>query len=142
MRISRCVWHPRNFGHAKLLGVSDWRGLRIGFAERICKKCAARFRATLDRRSVRTPPPAGGARASEMAIVALGVMASLVLFARPKNDAPPPDTTASSLPRSAALARPPAPEPAVRTRRSSAPRVRTVGQMPRPSLGHDASQSP
>ena len=41
--ISRCAWHDRNYGHAKLLGVSTWRGRGIAFTNGLCSRCAARI---------------------------------------------------------------------------------------------------
>ena len=43
MVILRCRWHPRNYGRAKLLGVSNWRGLELSFKDALCLKCAERI---------------------------------------------------------------------------------------------------
>jgi hypothetical protein len=106
MLISRCAWHPRNYGHAKLMGVASWRGLRIGFTDGICRKCAARVRAPgrrvdTGRDSVRR----GGGRASAAGVAALAVLTGLVLAAQPANEgAGRVADTADLLPRAAARA--------------------------------------
>lgn len=92
----------------KLLGVSDWLGLRIEFAAGMCKQCAARLRAGGDR-STGHPHDV---RASEAVVVALATVTTLVLVARPlyhasrpSRDASPSAETAAVRPRTLALAR-------------------------------------
>jgi hypothetical protein len=85
--ISRCAWHPRYYGHSKLLGISNWRGLRIDFTDGICPKCAARVRVVLQRRVTGGRPIARrDDRISEVIVVALAVLTGLVLIARPANE--------------------------------------------------------
>jgi hypothetical protein len=104
--ISRCAWHPRTYGHGKLLGVSRWSGWRVEFTDGICPRCATRLQAR--RRGETEPAPrAVGGQTSEVVVVALGVMTGLVLIAQPTNDTPPPlEQHLSALPRVAAAAAP------------------------------------
>jgi hypothetical protein len=95
--ISRCAWHHRYYGHSKLLGVSNWRGLRIDLTDGICPKCAARVRAVRQHRGVRRPPQ-GTDRTSEILVVALAVLTGLVLIARPANEGSVPVEVAGLLP--------------------------------------------
>jgi hypothetical protein len=43
MVIYRCCWHPRNHGHAKLLGIKSWGGRGLLFHDALCTKCAPRI---------------------------------------------------------------------------------------------------
>jgi hypothetical protein len=89
--ISRCAWHPRNYGHSKLLGVASWWGLRIEFSDGICRKCAARVHASVRRPAVTGPAdPQKSGSASDIVVVALAIMTGLVLVARPANEGSAP----------------------------------------------------
>jgi hypothetical protein len=128
--IARCAWHPRNFGHAKLLGVSRWSGVRIQFTDGICRKCAARVRVT--RRTVppRTPAAPGGGRLSEIIVVALAVLTGLLLIAQPANEGASPFEVAGLLPSAVTIAPAsmvePRPAPARVRRLAPVPRAATV----------------
>jgi hypothetical protein len=125
--IRRCAWHPRNFGHGKLLGVVGWRVLRIDFTHGICERCAARVAARPGRPDVQPLATLQTGHIAGMVLVALAVITGLVLVARPTNDAPPQTELASALPRSVKVAQ-------VATSESSAPvRLR------RPIYGRPAS---
>jgi hypothetical protein len=85
--IARCAWHPRKYGHGKLLGVISWRGARVDYTDGICRKCAAGVQVPL--RQVPGPRPAPAPAApttSEVVVVALAIMTGLVLIARPANE--------------------------------------------------------
>jgi hypothetical protein len=84
--ISRCVWHPRNYGHGKLLGVSRWGGRGLGFVDGLCDRCAQRIHPEVRPRVTR-----GGIiprRGCTLGIVAaaLCVVMALILTARPTSD--------------------------------------------------------
>jgi hypothetical protein len=104
--ISRCAWHPRNYGYAKLLGVARWRGLRLDYTDGICRKCAARVHS--DVRRVRVggggPGPHGTVQTSEIFVVALAVMTGLMLIARPANEGAVPIEAEDLLPRALTVA--------------------------------------
>ena len=123
--ISRCAWHPRYYGHSRLLGISNWRGLRIDFTEGICPKCAARVRVVRQRRVAGGPPTARrGDRLSGVIVVALAVLTGIVLIARPANEGSVPLEVADLLPRAVTAAQTiPAsagPPPPARARRPQA----------------------
>jgi len=100
--ISRCVWHPRNYGRAKLLGVSSWRGWGFAFTDGLCDKCAVRIHPAVRPmvvRDVEMPKRGCGA----IVVVVSAVMTVLVvLVARPISDVPRrefPTDHVASLPR-------------------------------------------
>jgi hypothetical protein len=99
MRISRCVWHPRNYGHAKLLGVSSWRGRGVAFTAGLCDKCAARIHPAARPNGVRGVDVPKHGRTAAIVVVLLAVMTGLVLVVRPASDVPsremPPPGVAS-----------------------------------------------
>jgi hypothetical protein len=142
MLLSRCAWHPRNYGHGRLLGVASWRGLRIGFTDRICEKCAARVVSPTRRLpAADSPPRQGSGRASEVLVVALAVMTGLVLIARPTNDMPPPHDAAALLPRTAAIVQAPTRNwsiPPVRSRRPRSTPTSRVAYRIHPPHGHQS----
>jgi hypothetical protein len=130
--IARCAWHRRYYGFGRLLGVSRWRGLRIGFTDGICRKCAARVRSDL--RVSRAGGPVAADRRGWMpgiAAVALAVIVAVLLFARPTHELPAPVTVApipSATIRGAAV---PAASPALLAR---APRLQPpLAVRPRPA---------
>jgi hypothetical protein len=140
--ISRCAWHPRTYGHSKLLGVSRWLGWRVEFTDGICPRCATRLQA---RRSDEVEPaaPSVSGRTSEVVVVALGVMTGLVLIARPTNDAPPPlEQHLSALPRVVAAAPPAVVERPVKARARRSHPVRLVASVRRPWAAPPIIQSP
>jgi len=140
--IGRCAWHPRYYGHSKLLGVSAWRGLRIDFTDGICPKCAARVRVARQRRAASHPPAApAGQRTSEVVVVALAVLTGLVLIARPANEGSTPVEVADLMPRAvrgvstegmstARVAAGAPPAPAAARRLSAAPALPPVPARP------------
>lgn len=142
--ISRCAWHPRYYGHSRLLGISNWRGLRIDFTEGICPKCAARVRVVGPRRVASGPPTdRRGARLSEVVVVALAVLTGLVLIARPANEGSTRLEVADLLPRAVtAESTTPAPvvAPPARARRPTGVPAATVLLRPTPSV--ERPQSP
>jgi hypothetical protein len=87
--IARCAWHRRYYGHSKLLGISQWRGLRLDFTEGICPKCAARVR-VVRQRPAAGPAQRGAGRTPEVVVVALAVLTGLVLIARLANQGSAP----------------------------------------------------
>jgi hypothetical protein len=110
--IGRCAWHRRYYGVGRLLGVSSWRGLRIGFSDGICPKCAARVRSDL--RISRARGRVAADRRPWMpglALVAAAVMIAVLLVARPTHEMPAPTLLASRPPAAPGPASP-EPEPA------------------------------
>ena len=91
MRISRCVWHPRNYGHAKLLGVNIWRGRGFAFTAGLCDKCAVRIHPAIRSQVVRgVELPKRGCRAIVVVVSVYAVMMTgLLLVARPTPDVLP-----------------------------------------------------
>jgi hypothetical protein len=86
VQISRCVWHSRNYGHGKLLGVSRWRGRKLTFVDGLCDRCAQRIHPEVRSRVVHgSIVPRRGCTLGVLAIV-LSVVAALVLAARPTSD--------------------------------------------------------
>lgn len=156
MLISRCAWHPRNYGHTKLLGIASWRGLTVGFTDGICPKCAERVRSPRKRGGAGRPPIArGGGRISAAVVVSLGVVTGLLMAAQPANEGagrfadpadwlPRPVTTMTAM--TPTVERPGRVRTAVQTRRpKSGPRVVTVSARgyrgPAP-LAREVMQSP
>jgi len=86
--ITRCAWHRGYHGHPALIGVTDWKGLRLGFRDGICSRCAAQLRADLPD----SPPARVGTRmdvaglAPGAGLVAVAVMAIVLLAARPVHE--------------------------------------------------------
>jgi hypothetical protein len=139
-------WHPRNYGHVKLVGVGGWRGLRLEFTEGICKECAARVRAAGGRQSAE-PASRSGIVAAAAVVVAVGLAATvgLVLSARSTRDAAPRREHVRGAPRAMALARPATFEPAVRERRPSGDRAASVAAFDRARRAappHEGAQAP
>jgi hypothetical protein len=86
--ITRCAWHRGYHGHPALIGVTDWRGLRLGFSDGICSQCAARLRADVPGSPV-TDPRAATDVAGWMpgvGLVAIAVMAIVLFAAQPVHD--------------------------------------------------------
>jgi hypothetical protein len=108
MLLARCAWHRRYYGVEKLIGVSSWRGLHLGFTDTICRKCAARVHSDF-----RLPRTVGRVPADRrrwlpgIAVVALLVMMAILLLARPTEDSP---TLALRAPEPARVVMPPAPQ--------------------------------
>jgi len=146
VRITRCAWHPRNYGHVKLVGVGGWRGLRLEFTEGICKECAARIRAAGGRQSAEPANRSGiVAAAAVVVVVGLAATVGLVLSARSAREADPRREHARGAPRSIALARPATFESAVRGRRPSGDRATSVAAFDRAQPAappHDGAQAP
>lgn len=97
MRISRCAWHPRNYGHAKLLGVRSWRGRGIAFTAGLCDKCAARIHPAVRPmviREVKMPKRGGTA----IVVGVCAAMTGLVVVAWPTSDVPPREFPAHRMP--------------------------------------------
>jgi hypothetical protein len=100
--ISRCVWHSRNHGHGKLLGVVRWRGRGVGLVDGLCDRCAQRIHP-----AVRPQVTRGGAvprygATLGLAAVAIAVMTALLLMARPTSNLPlrhGPDSSVRQVPR-------------------------------------------
>jgi hypothetical protein len=89
MRISRCAWHPRNFGHAKLLGIR-WRGRGVAFTGGLCDKCAARIHPAVRPMVVRgVEVPKRGCTAIVVGVSAVMMTTGLVLVVWPISDVPP-----------------------------------------------------
>jgi hypothetical protein len=140
--VSRCAWHPRTYGHGKLLGVSRWSGWRVEFTDGICPRCATRLQARR-RGEVGPQPRSVSGQTSEAIVVALGVMTGLVLIAQPITDAPPPlGHHVSALPRVVVAVPPPAVgRPAAKVRARRSPPVRAVPAR-RASIAPPIIQSP
>jgi hypothetical protein len=142
--VSRCAWHPRNYGHGKLFGVTSWRGLRIHFTDGICRKCAARVQ--LPRRrpvAAGSPVARGGNRASKIIVVALAILTGLVLIARPANEGSTPVDVVHLLPRALTVVQAGPTEPPgapVRARRPGGARATTTAAARLPVL--ERVQSP
>jgi hypothetical protein len=96
--IARCAWHPRNNGHAKLLGVSSWRERGNSFTDGARAKCAGRMypavhppgiflRAAISKRS----PVAA-------VVVAFAIMIGMVLATRPISDVRAPELLTNRTP--------------------------------------------
>jgi hypothetical protein len=84
--ISRCVWHSRNYGHGKLLGVSRWGGRGLAFADGLCDRCAQRIHPEVRPRVIHgSAIPRRGCTIGIVAIV-LSVVTALVLAARPTSE--------------------------------------------------------
>jgi hypothetical protein len=90
--ITRCAWHRGYHGHPALIGITDWRGLRLGFRDGICSQCSAQLRADL--------PYSHSAHAKArmdvagwmpgVGLVVGAVMAAVLLVAQPVHE--PPET--------------------------------------------------
>jgi type IV secretory pathway VirB10-like protein len=86
VQISRCVWHSRNFGHGKLLGISRWRGRGLAFVDGLCDRCAQRIHPEVRARVIHgASVPRRGCTLGIVA-VALSVVTALVLAAIPTSD--------------------------------------------------------
>jgi hypothetical protein len=84
--ISRCVWHSRNYGHGKLLGVSRWGGRGLAFVDGLCDRCARRIHPEVRPRVIHgSALPRRGCTIGIVAIV-LSVVTGLVLAARPTSE--------------------------------------------------------
>jgi hypothetical protein len=140
--ISRCAWHPRTYGHSKLLGVSCWSGWRVEFTDGICPRCATRLQAR--RRGEMEPaPPSISGQTSEVIVVALSVMTGLVLIAQPTNDTPPPlEQHLDALPRVVAAVPLPVVERPAKVRARRSPPSRSVASARRASAAPLITQSP
>jgi len=136
MRISRCAWHPRNFGHAKLLGVRSWRGLGVAFTPGLCDKCAARIHPAVRPmvvRGVEVPKP--GCTAIVVGVSAVMMTTGLVLVARPTSDVPPgevPPHRVASLPPEMPPSQVASPHQGTRQPRETLPRRRRSSTLPAP----------
>jgi hypothetical protein len=88
--ITRCAWHRGYHGHPALIGVTDWKGLRLGFRDGICTRCAAQLRADLpDSPPTRERAGAGmdvAGLGPGAGLVAVAVMAIVLLAARPVHE--------------------------------------------------------
>jgi hypothetical protein len=98
--ITRCAWHRGYHGHPALIGITDWRGLRLGFSDGICSQCAAQLRADLPDSH---PAHAGTGRdvagwMPGIGLVVVAVMAVVLLVARPVHEPPDGPRLASALP--------------------------------------------
>jgi hypothetical protein len=86
--ITRCAWHRGYHGHPAFIGVTDWRGVRLGFSDGICSQCAAQLRADIpgtpltNRRS--TTDVAGWIPG--LGLVTIAVMAIVLFAARPVHE--------------------------------------------------------
>jgi hypothetical protein len=86
VQISRCVWHSRNYGHGKLLGISRWRGRGLAFVDGLCDRCAQRIHPEVRARVIHGGSvPRRGCTLGIVA-VALSVVTALVLAAMPTSD--------------------------------------------------------
>jgi hypothetical protein len=88
--ITRCAWHRGYHGHPALIGVTDWRGLRLGFSDGICSQCAAQLRADVPG-SPLNDPWSGTDVAGWMpgvGLVTIAVMAVVLFAARPVHEPP------------------------------------------------------
>jgi hypothetical protein len=116
--ITRCAWHRGYHGHPALIGVTDWRGLRLGFSDGICSQCAAQLRADVPG-SPLTDPRAATDVAGWMpgvGLVTIAVMAIVLFAAQPVHDpadvqqiaaaASPEPSRATDLPRSGGVVAP------------------------------------
>jgi hypothetical protein len=143
--ISRCAWHPRNYGHGKLLGLASWRGLRIQFTDGICPKCAARVRSRWSTDAGPAPGAPGGGRTSEIVVVALAVLTALVLIAQPANEGSAPVEVAELLPRALTVVQvspvPPPPASPARGRPPQTLRRPTIDERREPPV-RERLQSP
>jgi hypothetical protein len=86
--ITRCAWHRGYHGHPALIGVTDWRGLRLGFSDGICSQCAAQLRADVPG-SPLNDPRSGTDVAGWMpgvGLVTIAVMAVVLFAARPVHE--------------------------------------------------------
>jgi hypothetical protein len=84
--ISRCVWHSRNYGHGKLLGVSRWGGRGLAFVDGLCDRCAQRIHPEVRARVIHGGAiPRRGCTIGVVAVV-LSVVTALVLAARPTSE--------------------------------------------------------
>jgi len=134
--ISRCVWHPRNYGHAKLLGVSSWRGRGVAFTDGLCDKCAVRIHPGVRPmvvRGVEVPKP--GCTAIVVVVSAVTMTTGLVLVARPTSDVPPgafPRHRVASQPREIPLPHVASPHQGTRQPREAPPRRLRSSTLPQP----------
>jgi hypothetical protein len=145
--ITRCAWHRGYHGHPAFIGVTDWRGLRLGFSDGICSRCAEQLRADIpgsfltDRRSA--TDVAGWLPG--VGLVTIAVMAIVLFAARPVHE-PAEDQKIAELkatrrpdsgdePTTAALPRAAAHAP----RTPSVVARRAVGPRSAPSLNRRAS---
>ena len=88
MLITRCAWHPGYHGHPAFIGITDWSGLRLGFTDGICSRCAAQLTADLPGAA-----PAGEGAERDIlgwmpgvGLVVIAVMATVLLVARPTHE--------------------------------------------------------
>jgi hypothetical protein len=101
MLISRCVWHPRNYGHGKLLGVARWRGRGVGLVDGLCDRCAQRIHPAVRPQVIRGSAVPGRGSTLGIAAVIIAVMTALLLMARPTSNLPlrhGPDSSVRQVP--------------------------------------------
>jgi len=89
--ITRCAWHRGYHGHPALIGVTDWRGLRLGFSDGICSQCATQLRADVPGSPLTDPHGATDVAGwmPGVGLVTIAVMAIVLFAARPVHE--PPD---------------------------------------------------
>ena len=88
MLITRCAWHRGYHGHPALIGVTDWRGLRLGFSDGICSQCAAQLRADVPGSPLSDPRSATDVAGwmPGIGLVTIAVMAIVLFAARPVHE--------------------------------------------------------
>jgi hypothetical protein len=119
MVILRCAWHPRNYGRAKLLGVSSWRGLELSFKDGLCKNCATRIHPDV-RAQIGLAVPRRGC-GTEVVLLLLSLAAATAMIAWPASgvrpaSGPPLQVAPGALPRTFEVV---ADRPAVRRARAT-----------------------
>jgi len=145
--ITRCAWHRGYHGHPALIGVTDWRGLRVGFRDGICSQCAAQLRADLP-----DSHPAHAGTSLDVVgwmpgigLVVIAVMAVVLLAARPVHEPPERPHIASALPGAPRVSIAEAPPGGVASRRGQSHSVRSARPrlpVPTASVPRGPSQSP